>query len=38
VVCDEVGAAYYRPAMPNSNPDFVEAMADVVLQKISKNL
>lgn len=38
VVCDEVGAAYYRPAMPNSNPDFIAAMANVVLQKIGNNL
>lgn len=38
VVCDEVGATYYRPAMPNSNSEFIEAMADVVLQKIGNNL
>lgn len=35
VVCDEVGAAYYRPAMPNAEPEFVDAMATVVLQKIN---
>ncbi|MBD3110268.1 ferrochelatase [Bacillus sp. AGMB 02131] len=37
VVCDEVGSAYYRPAMPNAQPAFVDAMATVVLQKIGKN-
>lgn len=34
IVCEEVGANYYRPAMPNDNPLFVDAMADVVLNKI----
>lgn len=36
VVCDEVGSAYYRPAMPNAQPAFVDAMATVVLEKIKK--
>ncbi|QTD41143.1 ferrochelatase [Sporosarcina sp. Te-1] len=34
VVCDEIGAAYHRPAMPNTNPLFIEAMADAVLGQI----
>ncbi len=35
VVCDAVGATYYRPAMPNSQDLFIEAMANVVLQKLN---
>jgi len=35
VVCDAVGATYYRPAMPNSHDLFIEAMANVVLQKLN---
>lgn len=34
VVCDEIGATYIRPAMPNDQPLFVDAMADVVLKLI----
>ncbi|GKV56736.1 ferrochelatase [Sporosarcina sp. NCCP-2222] len=34
VVCDEIGAAYHRPAMPNTDPLFIEAMADAVLGQI----
>ena len=34
VVCDEIGAAYIRPAMPNDQPLFIDAMADVVLKHI----
>lgn len=34
VVCDEIGAAYHRPAMPNTDPLFIEAMADAVLDQI----
>lgn len=33
VVCDEVGAAYYRPEMPNTHPLFIDAMADAVMKK-----
>ncbi len=30
VVCDEVGAAYDRPAMPNTDPLFIDAMVDAI--------
>jgi ferrochelatase len=32
VVCDEVGAKYYRPEMPNVAPLFIETLANVVLK------
>lgn len=31
VVTDEIGASYYRPEMPNAKPEFIDAMATVVL-------
>lgn len=34
VVCDEVGASYYRPEMPNTHPLFIGAMADALLEKL----
>ncbi|WP_153124791.1 ferrochelatase [Peribacillus tepidiphilus] len=34
VVTDEIGASYYRPEMPNSHPDFIDAMATVILKKL----
>lgn len=34
VVCDDVGATYVRPEMPNSQPQFIDAMADVVLKHL----
>lgn len=34
VVCDEIGASYYRPAMPNTDPLFINAMVDAVLEKV----
>ncbi|MBV6682875.1 ferrochelatase [Bacillus sp. JRC01] len=34
VVTDEIAAAYYRPEMPNSKPEFIDALADVVLKHI----
>jgi ferrochelatase len=37
IVTDDIGASYYRPEMPNSNPEFIDAMATVVLDKISSN-
>ncbi len=37
VVCDEVGAAYYRPAMPNVDPTFIDTLADVVLDKLQSD-
>ncbi|MFZ0370146.1 MAG: ferrochelatase [Halobacillus sp.] len=33
VVCDEVGADYYRPEMPNTNDKFIHTLAGVVLEK-----
>lgn len=33
-VTDEVGANYYRPEMPNTNPTFVEAMASAIFKLI----
>lgn len=37
VVCDELGVNYYRPEMPNTNPQFIETLAKVVLEK-AKNV
>lgn len=34
VVCDEIGASYYRPAMPNTDQLFISAMADAVLEQL----
>ena len=34
-VTDEIGASYYRPSMPNAEPEFIDAMADVILRKLS---
>ncbi|QDP39740.1 ferrochelatase [Radiobacillus deserti] len=33
VVCDELGANYYRPEMPNVAPQFIDTLANVVLTK-----
>ncbi|MDQ0299855.1 ferrochelatase [Salibacterium salarium] len=33
--CDEVGAAYYRPEMPNAKPEFIDALADSILKKMN---
>jgi ferrochelatase len=33
VVCDAIGARYYRPPMPNARPEFIECLAEVVTQK-----
>ncbi|WP_409274278.1 ferrochelatase [Neobacillus sp. SCS-31] len=37
VVTDEIGAAYYRPQMPNSQADFIDAMATVILKTLGKD-
>lgn len=37
VVTDEVGSAYYRPAMPDSQPEFIDALAAVVLKELGKH-
>lgn len=34
VVCEDIGATYVRPAMPNDQPQFIDAMADVVLKHL----
>ncbi|MBP1968996.1 ferrochelatase [Virgibacillus natechei] len=36
VVCDELGANYYRPEMPNTHPLFIDTLADVVLKKVKR--
>ncbi|WP_078408579.1 ferrochelatase [Priestia abyssalis] len=36
VVTDELGANYYRPEMPNAQPEFMDAMATVVLKALEK--
>ncbi|MDA8351826.1 MAG: ferrochelatase [Firmicutes bacterium] len=33
VVCDEIGADYYRPPMPDAKPAFIECLAEVVATK-----
>lgn len=33
-VTDEIGAAYYRPEMPDAQPKFIDAMASVILNKL----
>lgn len=35
VVTDEIGASYYRPPMPNDQPEFIEALAAVILRKLA---
>lgn len=34
VVCDDIGATYVRPEMPNAQAQFIDAMADVVLKHL----
>ncbi len=36
IVCEELGVKYYRPAMPNDNDLFIDALADAVI-KVIKN-
>ncbi|XXM73974.1 ferrochelatase [Lysinibacillus sphaericus] len=36
VVTDDIGANYYRPEMPNAKPEFIDAMADVILKHLNK--
>ncbi|TCP69701.1 ferrochelatase [Baia soyae] len=35
VVTDEIGANYYRPEMPNTEPIFIDGLADVVEKRLS---
>lgn len=34
VVCDDIQATYVRPEMPNAQPQFIDAMADVILKHL----
>ncbi len=34
LVCDEVGASYYRPEMPNTDPLFIKSLSEVVLELV----
>ncbi|RFA35254.1 ferrochelatase [Virgibacillus dokdonensis] len=36
VVCDEIGASYYRPEMPNVHPQFIHTLSDVVLKQVKR--
>ncbi|SUV00731.1 ferrochelatase [Priestia megaterium] len=36
VVTDEIGADYYRPEMPNAQPEFIDGLATVVLKRITR--
>ncbi|KNH17801.1 MAG: ferrochelatase [Priestia megaterium] len=36
VVTDEIGADYYRPQMPNAQPEFIDGLATVVLKQIAR--
>ncbi|WP_181349216.1 ferrochelatase [Thalassobacillus sp. CUG 92003] len=36
VVCDEIGASYYRPEMPNVHPLFITTLANVVLDQVKE--
>lgn len=36
VVCDEIGASYYRPTMPNTHPLFIDAMVAAIDKKLTK--
>ncbi|TCP29262.1 ferrochelatase [Scopulibacillus darangshiensis] len=36
VITDELGAAYYRPDMPNANPEFIDCLTNVVLKTLSE--
>ncbi|RHW43140.1 ferrochelatase [Neobacillus notoginsengisoli] len=36
VVTDEIGAAYYRPDMPNAREDFIDALATVIMKTLGK--
>lgn len=36
VVCDELGADYYRPEMPNAKDEFIDCLATVVTKKLNE--
>ncbi|WP_050614247.1 ferrochelatase [Bacillus testis] len=35
VITEELGVSYYRPKMPNSQPQFIDAVSDVILKKLN---
>ncbi|UOQ86599.1 ferrochelatase [Gracilibacillus salinarum] len=37
VVCEEIGAAYYRPPMPNVHQTFIHTLANVVSEKLQSD-
>lgn len=37
VVTEEIGAAYYRPEMPNAQPAFIDALATIVLKNVNQS-
>ncbi|SFJ51407.1 ferrochelatase [Thermoflavimicrobium dichotomicum] len=36
MVCDELGADYYRPEMPNAKPEFIDCLVTVILKQLKK--
>ncbi|ALX48687.1 ferrochelatase [Lentibacillus amyloliquefaciens] len=38
VVCDELGANYHRPEMPNAHPQFIATLAEVVMKKVKREV
>lgn len=38
VVCEAIGANYYRPEMPNVDPLFIETLANVVSKKVKREV
>ncbi|WLV25516.1 ferrochelatase [Aciduricibacillus chroicocephali] len=36
VVCDELGAKYHRPEMPNAQPEFIDILTGVVLKHLQR--
>ncbi|MBO1000156.1 ferrochelatase [Bacillus sp. SD075] len=36
VVTEDIGAAYYRPDMPNVKPEFIDALATIILNKLQE--
>lgn len=36
VVCDELGAGYYRPEMPNAKDEFMDCLATVVTKRLNE--
>ncbi|HEX6922368.1 MAG TPA: ferrochelatase [Bacillales bacterium] len=36
IVCDELGADYYRPEMPNAKDEFIDCLATVVTKKLNE--